>query len=691
MPTPPTSATPFQVDLRGVVDLLSRHIYSSPRVFLRELLQNGRDAVSARHKEFPDAPAGVLQIIPLGVAADDVTDAADDVTDAADEVTDSALNGIAGDGANTFVFRDNGIGLTRAEAADLLATVGRSSKRNASPTSREPHLGDTFTSIDGGQRDSVLNMNRDDYLGQFGIGLLSCFMVADAITVRSRSARGGLPIEWVGNADGTFTLRELTEEEAAGLPVGTEVHLTPRPQDTSLLQEPQVLTLAQDFGQYLNLVVQVATSSSQNRWVTLNQDPLFSSPFERPSEELLEFGKDLLGKRPLDAIELVVPGTATRGTAFVLPFSPRPGSRQAHQAYLGGMLLSKNVDDLLPEWAFFVRCVIDTTGLQPTASRESFVKNEQLEKTREAIGSAVRRWIMLLATTDPHRLQEFIQIHSLGLKSLAVHDDELAHALIGWLTIETSLGTMTINDFVSVYGTLRYTATVDEFRQLAPIASVNNPIVNGGYIYDSDLLRRLPHVLDGVTTEQVTVAGELDTLDSPPLADRERVVALENRATALLTGVDTRVSVRTFHPHDLSALYVADPAVLRRIERSRAATIAPGLWSQVVSTVNSLFTAQEDDEPAAADQAQLCLNWANPLTRKLADMSDEVVFQRSIQLLYVQALLAGHRPLGSADRAMLTTAMSDLIQLSVGLDWDDNNLDNPGGTSNTPPQETPNE
>ena len=36
----------FQVDLRGVVDLLSRHIYSSPRVYLRELLQNARDAIT---------------------------------------------------------------------------------------------------------------------------------------------------------------------------------------------------------------------------------------------------------------------------------------------------------------------------------------------------------------------------------------------------------------------------------------------------------------------------------------------------------------------------------------------------------------------------------------------------------------------------------------------------------------------
>ena len=38
----------FQVDLRGVVDLLSHHLYGSPRVYVRELLQNAVDAITAR-------------------------------------------------------------------------------------------------------------------------------------------------------------------------------------------------------------------------------------------------------------------------------------------------------------------------------------------------------------------------------------------------------------------------------------------------------------------------------------------------------------------------------------------------------------------------------------------------------------------------------------------------------------------
>ena len=44
----------FQVNLGGMLDVLSNHLYKSPDVFLRELLQNGVDAVTLRQKSQPD-------------------------------------------------------------------------------------------------------------------------------------------------------------------------------------------------------------------------------------------------------------------------------------------------------------------------------------------------------------------------------------------------------------------------------------------------------------------------------------------------------------------------------------------------------------------------------------------------------------------------------------------------------------
>ncbi|MGV8884207.1 MAG: HSP90 family protein [Microbacteriaceae bacterium] len=604
-------AQPFQVDLRGVIDLLSRHIYSSPQVFLRELLQNGRDAIAARTEVDGVASAGGIRIIPVS------------------------------DNNDTFTFIDDGIGLTVDEVGELLATVGRSSKRD------------------------ILDLPRSDYLGQFGIGLLSCFMVADSIVIRSRSAKGGPGVEWVGSADGTFTTRELNAEDTAARPIGTEVLLQPRADEVELLGTPSIIALATRFGEFLRTPIRVDLPTGGTE--TINREAHFAQPFERASDDLLDYGRSILGAAPFEAIPLSVPGTGTRGTAFVLPFAPPPGARQASRVYLGSMLLSERVDDLLPDWAFFVRSVVDTTALHPTASREQLVADEALEFTRDELGAALRRWIVQLATTRPHRLAEFVAIHHVALRSLVASGDDIAPALVRWLTIETSIGTQTIGDLVRRTPHVRFAETVDEFQQIAGIASPSSPIVNGGYVYDTNILRRLPEYFPGVTVEQVTVMGELDSLDSPPLADRAAALALEQRATAALSADDCEVEVRSFSPADLPGLYVADPDVLRSIERGKTRDVASGLWGSVVGRVDDFYAGERAASGASPATARLCLNWSNPLVRTLATLDDDAVLSRSVQLVYVQSLLAGHRPLRASDRVLLSSALTDLVHLTVGL------------------------
>ena len=52
----------FKVNLGGMIDILANHLYSSPDVFIRELLQNGTDAISGRRLEAPDFDAGKITI-----------------------------------------------------------------------------------------------------------------------------------------------------------------------------------------------------------------------------------------------------------------------------------------------------------------------------------------------------------------------------------------------------------------------------------------------------------------------------------------------------------------------------------------------------------------------------------------------------------------------------------------------------
>ncbi|MDN3442870.1 HSP90 family protein [Microbacterium sp. APC 3901] len=592
----------FQVDLRGVVDLLSRHIYSSPRVYLRELLQNARDAITARREV--DGKGGSIRI--------------------------TALTDTSGE----FVLRDDGVGLSAAEVGDLLATVGRSSKRD------------------------IFDLPRSDYLGQFGIGLLSCFMVADSIVIRSRSARGGSAVEWTGSADGTFRVVEIDDD----LPIGTSVHLTPRFDADELLRPAAVRELATVFAEFLPVQVTLVSASG-------DIDITRRAPFLDAVDDIdgaVQYGRDLVGATPFDAIELSEPATGTRGLAYVLPYAPPPGARQATRMYLGRMLLGERVDDVLPEWAFFVRAVVDSTGLAPTASRESLVDDAALEHVREQLGASIRRWVLELGLREPHRLAQFVAVHEVGLKSLVRHDDELAMFITRWLTLETTHGTMRIGDLVERYPHVRFAQSVDEFRQVAGISPASEVLVNGGYLYDADLVRMLPELYPHVTIELVDVAGELDRLDPPPLDDRDAAMALEDRAGGVLTASGCSVTVRSIDQPGLAALYVADPDVLRRIDRSRTKGITGSLWGGVLDRIDSTVSARRDDDLSA----RLCLNWSNRVVRALVRVHDDSVFARTVQLLYIQALLAGHHPLSDSDRALMTTALSDLVSLSAGIEED---------------------
>jgi molecular chaperone HtpG len=198
---PPQHQT-FQVDLRGVVDLLSHHLYASPRVYVRELLQNAVDAITARRATDPEAPTRVRI-----------------------ETAGGRLR-----------LRDTGIGLTEARVHELLATIGRSSKR------------DEF------------GFARHEFLGQFGIGLLSCFLVADEITVGDpggQLADGPLDRLLRRPLPGRAGVGRGGEQGAEEPSIGTTVTLVPRRGSEHWLTGPTVTELARLYGDQLPITVQV--------------------------------------------------------------------------------------------------------------------------------------------------------------------------------------------------------------------------------------------------------------------------------------------------------------------------------------------------------------------------------------------------------------------------------------------------
>ena len=591
----------FQVNLGGIIDLLSNHTYSSPNVFIRELLQNGVDAIVARNQSQPEHQGEMLIELP--------TQNADD--------------------GPVLIFSDNGIGLTEEEIHLFLATIGQTSKR-----------------------DEWLQQ-RTDFIGQFGVGLLSCFMVSDEVIVVTRSAKEEAEtIEWRGRADGTYSLTILERKMAPG----TEVRLHCKAGSEEYFLPDKLRKLAFHYGSLLPFPIKFSDSTGTT---LINEEtPPWKQSFAAPEFErdaYLEYGRAAFALEFFDYIPLRSPIGDVQGVAFVLPFSPSLSMRKTHRGYLKNMLLSEQTEGLLPDWAFFVKCVVNANNLRPTASRESFYEDETLSATRAALGQQLRGYLIDLSTENPARLRKLIQLHHLSIKALAVDDEEFFRIVVNWLPFETNMGTMTLTEYMKDHEVVRYMVNLDQFRQTARIAAAQSMcVINAGYVYDAALIQKLEDVFPLFPLLMIDSSSLTHSFEYLTLAEQDEVSAFVELANKVLEPFKCYVEVRRFAPDELPALHIAgsDVEFKRSIELTKEVT--DSFWSSLLDEVGEGL-----DEDALA---QLCFNYRNPVVYKITRMRDEDLLRLSVQMLYVQAILLSHRPLNAKEMALLNEGLLRFIE-----------------------------
>lgn len=622
----------FQVDLGGIVDLLARHLYSSPRVYLRELLQNGVDAITARD-ELAGGPA------PVDVSEQGTSEQGRSCQGGAPRQI--VLRPLPGGGLEV---TDTGVGLTLAEARELLATIGRSSKR-----------------------DLELGTGREQFLGQFGIGLLSAFMVTDEIELISLSARDSQApaIAWRGHADGRYSLTELADDDPRHPRVaGSTVRLVPRRDMEHWLEAGTVESLARDYGSLLpvDLLLEEHDASGAATVRSLSEPDLpWERTFETPRARELALRahcEATLGFTPLAAIDLSIPVAGLSGVAYVLPSAVSPTTSSAHRVYLKRMLLGTKVDDLLPPWAFFVRCVLNTSSVRPTASREGLYEDDVLLATRDALGARVRRWTLDTLALRDDGSDQFLAVHHLAVRALALVDDDMLDLAIDVLPYECTTGRSTLAEVHDTHGQIHFTPTVEGFRRIAPVAHAQNlSVVNAGYVYDADLLERVRRRRPQWTVTPITSADVSQVL-SPlePMRQLETIDALEAvRAAVLPSGCD--VDLRSFEPHEIPSLLLDD----RDAEHARSVndTLAEGtdLWGGVLGQFAK-----------PSNLRRMVLNDENPAVRDVLEALDPQVRAAGAQALYVTALLLSGRPLSVSEATLMNGALSTLLRSAAGSD-----------------------
>lgn len=587
----------FQVNLGGMLDILSNHLYKTPDVFLRELLQNGVDAIALRKKKESGWNKGAIHI--------------------------KCVPG------KKIIFSDNGAGLTKEEIHQFLSVIGQSSKHD----------------LMGGQ---VL----EDYIGRFGIGLLSCFMVSDSIVVHTRAADSSKAYVWEGKPDGTYTLSKTGDSTKGDkkkgkdkeTPVGTSITLRAKKGCEDYYQENTITRLVQYYG--LMLPVPVYLNDKRD---PLNYIPADFTKLGRG--KLLSLGEWLFDENFLDVIPVETEHLS--GAAYILPYQTDPAVKNGHRIYLKNMLLTDQGVPLLPEWAFFLRCFLNTSGLRPTASRESFYEDPELEHARQEFASVVKQHFIWLSEHDPKILQGIVSVHYDVIKSMAVWDDEVFRLFIEYLPFVTSEGKMT-GAALRQAGEAVYIGEVARFEQLKPVfAAQNRLLICSGYNFDGQLLPKFASMYDLPITalHEEDMGGVLQKVPEEDYQRAKEMLCLFNES---LEEFDCRADLRYFQPDDLPALYYYSDEVefVRRVQGARERS--QGVFSEALVSLIS----------GAAEKtlAVLYLNYHNLLIQRLLHIQNRDLLKSVVRVLYIQALATGGHALHHGELKALSEELLYLVE-----------------------------
>lgn len=577
----------FQVNLKGMISLLSEHIYSNPSTFVRELLQNGVDAITA-FRNLDESYEGAIHIY------------------------------LKEDGS--MIFEDNGIGLKEDEIHKVLTVIGESSKR--------------------GELDSK------DFIGRFGIGLLSCFVVSNEIVFETRSAMSQDSIRWRGKADGTYETSILPEQ----LPIGTKVMLTPKTEWRHLFEYD---TFKRNLTYYGNALPYPIYLHKEDKEELINDRyPVWLTPGST-KEELLEYGRNTFQSSFLDAFQIKAENGSIRGTIYILPFKTQFSGRLTHRIYLKRMLLSEEDCKLLPPWAFFVKCVLNSDTLSSTASRESLVHNEELKKAQKEIGLALKEYLKALINTNQELFGKILEIHYLHIKAIAAEDNDMFNLFMDTLPFETNKGTRSFGSIRHKHPTIYYTVNLDDFKQVRRIAfSQGMLVINAAYTFDESLLKKAARLFPDIELEEVSPSRILNSFTDADYGANSEYATFINRCDEKLKSFYCICKLKHFTPIDTPVIFIAGEKPSGKKENKAS--------SNPLNSVLGAFAPKEKATPPT-----LCMNVDNDLIKTLITLKDPIVFDAIVNILYVQSLLLGKYPVNNDEMNLFNESLYQLIVMGM--------------------------
>ena len=598
----PKMRTSFQ----GLVRLLAKSLYPEPDVFVRELLQNAHDSIQLRQIDRPE-PAGEIRID-------------------------------ADERSRQLRFSDNGLGMDRRDIEDFLSVIGSTGTGNQA---RQLAARDVAVAT----------------IGQFGIGLLSAFVVAERIEVQTRKAGAAHAWRWINHGGEEYELEALPADSR---PLGTQVNVTLTSDRSAFLDGRLLQQIVRRYADFLPYPILLNGFGPINAVHAPWHEPGWRDPVER--ERLLTA---FLGQRYADpplvviSVELSQP-RASGGLYIPARYTPTGGFSGTVDLFQARMCIRSNDGELLPEWARFARGVVDCPDLQPTAARDNVLRDQTYDALRAALGECIVAALLDLATHDRPRFLQLCDWQHDAIKGMAARHPEFGAAVLEHLPFETHQGQLTLPDYLNRQPSsdgkrplyfFTHEADANQFYALCQARDLL--AINAGRPFDETLLHRYA----SRHSETVELRA-LDRLDDPALyqalnaAEHAAYARLERALDRALAEqeVQVKTQVRRFQPKDLSAVLLAGQRIsaFDEMERTLAKPFLLEGLAELAGEVRDRLRQQPLD---------LFLNAAHPLVQRLGELAEPgaLHYRPLLTGLYYGALLnAQHRLTPAAARRFYT-------------------------------------
>ena len=354
----------FKAETKELLNLMIHSIYTNKEIFLRELISNANDAIDKlKFKSLTDT----------------------DILKGDDKFRID----ISVDKDNrTLTITDNGIGMTYEEVDDNIGTIAKSGSKLFKEQLEEAKKGDI------------------DIIGQFGVGFYSGFIVADKITLETKSPYSENGVKWISSGDGNYEIEEIAKQDR-----GTKItlHLKDGDEYNEFLEDWKIKELVKKYSNYIRYEIYFGDeviNSTKPIWKKDKKElkdedynEFYKATFHDWNDPLLHINLKVQGNIEYDAL-LFIPKK--------LPFDYYTKNfKKGLQLYTKNVFIMEKCEDLIPEYFNFISGLVDCDSLSLNISREILQQNSELQVISKNLEKKIISELEKILKNDREKYIEF--------------------------------------------------------------------------------------------------------------------------------------------------------------------------------------------------------------------------------------------------------------------------------------------